>query len=370
MASDHETITRPADPAAAVPRAPNAREWTFTPRGGSPVPNFAARVAGDNQHPADSNSRGYQPARSADERPRASRLLSVGARSAERVAKVTGVDHALNEAVEEALVRALRSPAVIRAIERAVEEHAANFEQGSDEVAAVVRRVLESDAADQVWSQVLESEQAQKLVERVAQAPEVRAAITAQGAGLVTDIGIRLTKITEDLDDRLERLVRRNTAEAETNQAGLATRVVAGAVDIGLLFGAYSIISGVIGSVIGGIFGKTPSAPAVAVLIVLGFLAGGAVFATFWSLAGQTPGMRFLSIRIVHDGSSELGLRRATRRVFGTILSLLPFGLGFFAILRDPQRRAWQDRIAKTQVIYDMAARSAPHAGDRAPTRS
>ena len=203
---------------------------------------------------------------------------------------------------------------MIRAIERAVEEHAANFEQGSDEVAAVVRRVLESDAADQVWSQVLESEQAQKLVERVAQAPEVRAAITAQGAGLVTDIGIRLTKITEDLDDTLERLVRRNTAEAETNQAGLATRVVAGAVDIGLLFGAYSIISGVIGSVIGGIFGKTPSAPAVAVLIVLGFLAGGAVFATFWSLAGQTPGMRFLSIRIVHDGSSELGLGRATRR--------------------------------------------------------
>ena len=97
------------------------------------MPNFAARVAGDNQHPADSNSRGYQPARSGDERPRASRLLSVGARSAERVAKVTGVDHALNEAVEEALVRALRSPAVIRAIERAVEEHAANFEQGSDE---------------------------------------------------------------------------------------------------------------------------------------------------------------------------------------------------------------------------------------------
>ena len=57
--------------------------------------------------------------------------------------------------------------------------------------------MLESDAADQVWSQVLESEQAQKLVERVAQAPEVRAAITAQGAGLVTDIGIRLTKIAE-----------------------------------------------------------------------------------------------------------------------------------------------------------------------------
>ena len=322
-------------------------------------------MSADSEDPR-GNHRGYQPARSGDERPRASRLLSVGARGAERVAKVTGVDHALNEAVEEALVRALRSPAVIRAIERSVEEHASNFEQGSDEVAAAVRRVLESDAADQVWSQVLESQQAQQLVERVAKAPEVRAAITAQGAGLVTDIGIRLTKITEDLDDRLERVVRRHSAESETNQAGLATRVVAGAVDIGLLFGAYSIISGVIGSVVGDIFGKTPSTLAVVLLIVLGLLAGGAVFATFWALAGQTPGMRFLSIRIVHDGSSELSLRRATERVLGTILSLLPLGLGFFAILRDPQRRAWHDRLAKTEVIYDMTARRAPHAGEPA----
>lgn len=328
------------------------------------MPNFARRVPGDSRDPVD-NNRGYQPARSGDDRPRASRLLSVGARGTARVAKVTGVDYALNEAVEEALVRALRSPAVVRAIERAVEEHAANFEQGSDEVAAVVRRVLESDAADQVWSQVLESEQAQKLVERVAKAPEVRAAITSQGAGLVTDIGIRLTKITEEFDDRLERLVRRENAESETNQAGLATRVVAGAVDLGLLFAAYSLISGVVGSVVGGLFGRTPSTPALAVLIVLGVLVGGGVFATFWSLAGQTPGMRFLSIRVVHDGSSVIGLRRATRRVLGVVLSLLPFGLGFFAILRDPRRRAWHDRMAGTEVIYDMAARQAPHAGDR-----
>ena len=329
------------------------------------MPNFAPLVPGDSQDPAD-NSRGYQPARSGADRPRATRLLSAGARGAERVAKVTGVDQALNEAVEEALVRALRSPAVIRAIERSVEEHATNFEQGSDEVAAVVRRVLESEAAEQVWAQVLESEQAQKLVERVAKAPEVRAAITAQGAGLVTDIGIRLTKITEELDDTLERVVRRENAESETNQAGLATRVVAGAVDLSLLFAAYSLISGVVGSIVGGLFGRTPSTPALAVLIVLGVLVGGGVFAAFWSLAGQTPGMRFLSIRIVHDGSSVMGLRRATRRIFGAILGLLPFGLGFFAILRDPQRRAWHDRMAGTQVIYDMAARKAPHAGDRA----
>jgi uncharacterized RDD family membrane protein YckC len=320
-------------------------------------------VADDAHDPLDEDR--YPPARSNADRNRASRLLSAGARSAERVAKVTGVDHAVNEAVEEAIVRALRSPAVIRAIERSIEEHATNFEQGSDEVAAIARRVLESEAAAQVWSEVLESEQAQQLVERVAQAPEVRAAITAQGAGLITDIGIRLTKITEDLDDRFERVTRPDDAESETNQAGLATRTVAAAVDLGLLFAAYSLISGVIGSVVGGIFGATPAAPAIAVLAALGLLAGGTVFASFWALAGQTPGMRFLSIRLVHNSSEEITMKRAIRRVFAVLLSLLPLGLGYFAILRDPRRRAWCDRMTGTEVIYDMTSRRAPHAGER-----
>lgn len=316
----------------------------------------------DNGHPV------TQPNPRAD-RPAASRLLSVGARSAERVAKVTGVDHALNEAVEEAIVRALRSPAVIRAIARSVTEHAATLDQDSDEVAAAVRRVLESDAAAQVWSEVLESEQAQKLVERVAKAPEVRAAITAQGAGLVTDIGLRLTKITEDFDDRLERIVRPRNPDSETNQAGLATRTVAAAVDLGLLFAAYSLISGVVGSLTGGVIGNQPSPVVIALVAVLGLLVGGAVFATFWALAGQTPGMRFLSIRLINMDPErdphDITLRLANRRVFGVILSLLPLGLGYLAILRDPQRRAWCDRMAHTEVVYDMDARRAPHASAR-----
>jgi uncharacterized RDD family membrane protein YckC len=324
-------------------------------------------MPGETRGPADDGHPAPRPASRAD-RPAASRLLSVGARSAERVAKVTGVDHALNEAVEEAIVRALRSPAVIRAIERSIEEHAANFEQDSDELAATTRRVLESEAAGQVWKEVLESDQAQQLVERVAKAPEVRAAITAQGAGLITDIGIRLTKITEEFDDRLERVVRRANADSETNQAGLATRAVAAAVDIGLLTAAYSLISGVLASIVSNIFGSTPSPVAVAGLSVLGVLVGGAVFAIFWALAGQTPGMRFLSIRLVHEASRDITLKRASRRVFAVVLSLLPLGLGYFAILRDPRRRAWCDRMTHTAVIYDMDARRAPHAGGRAHT--
>jgi uncharacterized RDD family membrane protein YckC len=295
-------------------------------------------------------------------KPPVARLLTAGAKGAERVAHAAGVDRALDQAVEEAIVRALRSPAIGRAIERAIESHAATFELRGEELAQIVRRALGSEAAEQVWDEVLASEQAQMLVERIAGAPEVRAAIAEQSAGLITDIGVRLTKLTEAFDDALERIVRRRDAESETDQAGLATRGVAAAVDIGLLLGAYSLASGVIASITSFTFGGKLSLAAAIVLGALGLTIAGTIFVTFWALAGQTPGMRFLSIRLVHQGSREITLGCAIRRLFGVILSLVPLGLGYLAILRDPARRAWHDRLTGTSVVYDAVAR-APWAG-------
>ena len=293
-----------------------------------------------------------------------SRVLSAGAKSAERVAHATGVDRALDQAVEEAIVRALRSPAVIRAIERALESDAVTAELRSEEIRHVVKRALESDGAANAWKEILESEQAQMLVERVAGAPEIRAAIASQSAGLITDIGVRLTIITEGLDDAMERIVRPRDPDSETDQAGLATRLVAAGVDLGLLLAGYSLISSGLATWIPGVFGTHRSVVTLIVLCVLGVVAGGAIFAAFWALVGQTPGMRFLAIRVIHDGSRTVTYGRAVRRVLGLIVSLLPLGLGFLAILRDPYRRAWYDRWTGTEVIYDVIARGAPHAGD------
>jgi uncharacterized RDD family membrane protein YckC len=277
------------------------------------------------------------------------------------MAHATGVDRALDEAVEEALVRALRSPAVVRAIERALESHFEAAELNSDEVAQVIKRVLESEAAKQAWSEVLGSEQVQMLVERVAGGPEIRAAIATQSATLITDIGVRLTTATEALDDALERVVRHRDPDSETNQAGLATRLVAGAIDFGLLFVVYSIASSVLASVIPFVFGGGLSLPTGIVLGAIGFIIAGGVAATFWALAGQTPGMRFLSIRLTHRGSRDITAGLAVRRALGVLVSLVPFGLGYLAILRDPSRRAWHDRMTDTEVIYDPVARSAPY---------
>lgn len=283
------------------------------------------------------------------------------AKGAERVAQATGVDRAVDQAVEEAIVRAFRSPAIRRAMERAIAEQSATLEDASDEIAQAARRALSSEAAEQVWAELLASEQAQMLVERIASAPEIRSAIAAQSAGLITDIGIRLTKITEALDDAMERVVRRDD-ESETNQAGLATRLVAIAVDLGLLFALESLAASVLASVIPFTFGERLTLAGRLVLGTVAVITAGAIIATFWALAGQTPGMRFLSIRLTHHGSREITFGVAVRRVFAMILSVLPLGLGYLAILRDRSRRAWHDRITGTEVIYDQTARTALHA--------
>ena len=70
--------------------------------------------------------------------------------------------------------------------------------------------------------------------------------------------------------------------------------------------------------------------------------------------------MRLLSIRLDVDGSREVGLRRATKRLLAMPLALLPLGLGFFAILLSPTRRGWHDRIAGTTVVYDEPDLAAP----------
>lgn len=293
----------------------------------------------------------------------AARVLGAGARGAGRLAGATGVDRAIEEAAEEAIVRALRSPAVERAIVRVIVEQNAvqsALEQAltSEEVAAAIVRALDTEVADRVWAEILAGPKAQMLVERIAEAPEVRAAIAQQGMGLVTDIGHRLTAITEAIDDAIEELVhrvlRRPGHEAETDQVGLVTRAVAASLDLALLGAALSFAYGQLASVIpAATAGDDLSLLAMLAVGTLGLVLGGSVLLAFWALVGQTPGMRLLSIHIERNGMREIGLRHALTRLLAVLVALLPVGLGFLAIVVSPGRRGWHDRLAGTTVVYD-----------------
>jgi len=283
------------------------------------------------------------------------RLLGAGARAGERVAAAAGLDQAVETATEEAIVRALESPAVERAIVRVLESDAAQeaFERtlSSPAVERAAVKVLDSELVDVVWDRLLASDEAQKLVERIAAAPEVRAAIASQGAGLVSDIGRQVRRIADRLDGALERTVRRMVGKPRTapmDSVGLVTRGIAFLIDGVILNGLFLLAAAVITA----LFGSDGVSTAGWVFGAAAWVFfGGLYLFTFWSLAGQTPGMRFLSIRIEHDGSRVLGPRVARRRLFGTVVSLIPFGLGFLGVITRDNQRGFHDRHADTDVV-------------------
>lgn len=320
------------------------------------------------------------------------RILEGGARGARRLAGVAGIDRTLEVAVEDAIVTAIESAAVERAITRIVEDGRlqAAVERAIDgeRIEDAVRRAIDSEVADRVWQEILASDKAQMLVERIAEAPEVRAAIAQQGFGLITDIGRQVSRISEALDDVAERIVhailRRRGHEAETDQVGLFTRLTAFAIDAGLLAGFLSLASGILASIIPTALGD--SSGGLTTMALIGWVAaalvvGGTVFVTFWTLIGQTPGMRFLGIRLVvsrargrggpvgmilppprievaseREDPYEIGFRRSLVRLLALPLAVMPLGLGMLAILISPRRRGLHDYISGTEVIYDEAS--------------
>jgi uncharacterized RDD family membrane protein YckC len=84
----------------------------------------------------------------------------------------------------------------------------------------------------------------------------------------------------------------------------------------------------------------------ISTLLVIGY------YTFFWSLVGFTPGKVLLGLKVVRMDGTKISLFRAILRFFAYWVSAIPFFLGFFWILWDPQRRGWHDKIAGTQVLY------------------
>ena len=310
------------------------------------------------------------------------RLLGVGVRGARTVTKAAGIDRAVEAAAEDAIVAAVESKAIERAMVRVLEgpviEEAVEGALESEAVKRALLEAMDSELVDEVWRRLLASEEAQQLVERVAEAPEVRAAISAQGIGLLGDIGRTIGKLVRRLDDRFERIVRRvffrKPRELPTDHAGAISRGLAWAIDgvfVNLAFTVFVALVTLVANAFGG-NGEGGSSLAIAVGSTAWLTFGAVYLLGFWSLADPTPGMRFVAIR--HE--ERLPLRRSFKRLGGMGLAVLTFGIGFLGILFGAQRRAWDDRLSGTGVVYDerrpepapwSGAISAPPSGSAAP---
>jgi uncharacterized RDD family membrane protein YckC len=138
--------------------------------------------------------------------------------------------------------------------------------------------------------------------------------------------------------------------------AGIATRAVGLAADslivqgtLLLLAGMTSLVAQLVGGVHLGPVAKLIVASAWAIITATYFVA-------FWSIDGQTPGMRAMHVTVTNaDNDTAPGFVRSVIRVAGLALCILSLGLGFVPVLFDSRRRGLHDMLAGTVVRYAEA---------------
>jgi uncharacterized RDD family membrane protein YckC len=300
------------------------------------------------------------------------RLVGRGARGVGRVAGATGLDRAAEEAIADAVVRTIESPAFERALAEVLDgpavERAVERAMRSPAVERALTEAAGSEMVDRIWERLLASDEAQKLVERIAEAPEVRAAIAQQGVGLIGDLGREIGEVARKLDDVVERIVRRLTFRGPrsepTEHAGVVSRGVAAVIDAAILNLGVLGASAVLVFLVNALTDGSGNAPAPVFVLGVGawILAGSAYLVGFWTFEGETPGMRFIGINLEAGGYPRLGFRRSVRRLIWLGLSFIPLlGVPLIGAARREDRRGLHDRRAGTIVVYvGPGARAAP----------
>ncbi|QMU62734.1 MAG: RDD family protein [Gammaproteobacteria bacterium] len=81
------------------------------------------------------------------------------------------------------------------------------------------------------------------------------------------------------------------------------------------------------------------------------FLIAYLFFAWFWTRGGQTLGMRTWKMKVVNHDGTKISYETALIRFIVSIISWLPFGLGYLWSLWDKKHRTWHDMASKTKLI-------------------
>jgi uncharacterized RDD family membrane protein YckC len=76
-------------------------------------------------------------------------------------------------------------------------------------------------------------------------------------------------------------------------------------------------------------------------------------YAWFWTHGGQTLGLRTWKLKVLTFNGEPISWKQAFLRFLGAIISWSFFGLGFFWILIDKNRRGWHDHLSKTALFFD-----------------
>ena len=146
----------------------------------------------------------------------------------------------------------------------------------------------------------------------------------------------------------------------EVTAAPVLARLLAGVIDVTIIAAIDAAILYFTLQVLELPLSDVRTLPPVPLAVFLLLLNGG-YLAIFTAAGGQTIGKMLTGIRVVpvlpddDEGfdrfTQRVSLGAAVLRATAYLVSLLPVGLGFAAILFDAERRALHDRLAETRVI-------------------
>jgi uncharacterized RDD family membrane protein YckC len=240
----------------------------------------------------------------------------------------------LEELVEDAFAGPLPDAVVRGAFDDSVQRRIA-AELDDEAVVVVIERVVDTNAF-------------KVALERVLTSPQLRAALAQTSVTFADELAEQIRRRLRRLDNYIGRFL----VTAPASYAGIASRSAAFVIDLVLAWVAFLVgaaVVALIGSLIGD-FGPSwglRGAAAAGWLVVLG-----AYFVFFWSLAGQTPGMRVAGLRVTHAGRTP-GIARSAARYVALLAAIFPLLLGLVPILFDRRRRGLQDFVAGTTVLVD-----------------
>jgi len=138
-------------------------------------------------------------------------------------------------------------------------------------------------------------------------------------------------------------------------RAGIVTRFVAAAIDVGLvalvLLGLYLGYTGLLFLLDPRHF-SFPDAQLFRSLLVIAILLG-LYLTVAWAVSGRTYGNLLMGLRVVGVYGGDVGwVRGALRAAFYVV-----FPVGLFWVVVDPRQRSIQDRLLATAVVYDWKPR-------------
>jgi uncharacterized RDD family membrane protein YckC len=237
----------------------------------------------------------------------------------------------------------------------------------SEEAERVVHSILASPGLERLLVQAVESPLSREVANRMLQDPELQRAlrqvVARQTTGFVEEVVGAARARAAEADGAAERLPRRllgKAARTDFAYAGVGSRAIALVVDAvlaHLLFVTLVALVGLVASLFGGLrphWLAGTIAGAGWILVVASY------FVAFWSTTGQTPGMGLMRLRVLDQLGNPPRIGRSLVRFVGLVLAIVPLFAGCLPALVDDRRRALQDFLARTVVVYAEDAQLPP----------